>query len=506
MQRRDFLKAGGIATAGATAFGPGLFVPRRALGFGEAPHGDQGLLLPAAERATSVLEIFLYGGISQYESFYCVPDHGKDNGTHWHLYLKTGDVQKAIDACALQGLDLLERFGIDGLGQDVFLGPYVAPLRARPDLVARMRVAITAHDLEPHEAAIPQMLGGRGLGNPALAGLGAHVQRYFGELAGSATFGPKAWVLLHQSLNAFPTDNLRTASAIGLHPGSARPLPIKVDGAAELTSLLARGTVGERRSAHDALVADAISRYRARLTRPGEPAPLRAPRLTDLADAAEAVRHADQVGAVLKPKLFEKRSVQWCGHSVGTDAITMNLNLAAHLLTHPTAPARYICLIDGGLIPADGGGGYDTHEENPHTQARNLSHTLTGLCSIVNGPGEHDPRKLDLDKTLIVLTSEFGRTPYQQGKKGRNHWPYGFPVVFLGGPVRSQHQGVFGGCGPDGKAVVASTPQENRIAALLALGIWPFANESFNVADVPGAANEADAVQLVMQRQLGRPA
>lgn len=481
-------------------------MPRRALAFGEAPVGEEDLLLPSAERATSVLEIFLYGGISQYESFYCVPEHGKEKGTHWHLYLKSGDVLKAVDACALQGLELLDRFGHDALGQDVYLGPYVAPLRARPDLVERMRIAITAHDLEPHEAAIPQMLGGRGLGNPALAGLGAHVQRYYGELAAGPSLGPKSWVLLHQSLNAFPTDNLRTASAIGLHPGSARPLPIKVDGAGELTNLLARGTVGERRNAHDALVADAISRYRARLTRPGDSAPLRAPRLVDLSDAAEAVRHADQVGAILKPKLFEKLGALRCGHNVGIDAITMNLRLAAHLLTHPTAPARYICMIDGGLIPADGGGGYDTHEENPHTQARNLSHTLAGLARIINAPGEADPGKLDLDKTLVVLTSEFGRTPYQQGKKGRNHWPYGFPVVFLGGPVRSQHQGVFGACGPDARAVVASTPQENRIAALLALGIWPFANESFNVADVPGATSEAHAVQLVMQRQLGRAA
>jgi hypothetical protein len=41
------------------------------------------------------------------------------------------------------------------------------------------------------------------------------------------------------------------------------------------------------------------------------------------------------------------------------------------------------------------------------------------------------------------------------------------------------------------------------MAALLALGIWPFAQESYNVSDVPGASTEIEAALLVAQRQLG---
>ena len=503
VDRRTLLKTLSASAIGAAAVGPSVFSPRRAMAFGQAPIGHDSILLPPERRAENVLEIFLYGGISQYESFYCVPEHGKAKGTHYHLYLNSGDVQKAVDSCGLVGLDLTERFGQDALGQDVHLGPYVVPLRKRPDMVERMRVAITHHDLEPHEAAIPLMLGGRGLGNPALCGLGAHIQRYYTELNSLPARGPKAWVLLHSSLGAFPTDNLRTASAIGLHPGSARPLALKIDSSGELTSLLARATLGQHRSAHDALLAANIARYHERLVRPNTLTAVRAPRLTELTDAASAVRDSEQVAAMLEESLFVKQGISHCGQTVKVDPITMNLTMAAHLLTHPTSPARYVCVIDGGLIPADGGGGYDTHDENPHTQARNLSHTLNGLCAIINGPDEHDPHKLDLDKTLIVLTTEFGRTPFQQGKKGRNHWPYGFPVVFIGGPIRPENKGIFGACGPDARAVTGSTPQENRIAALLALGIWPFANESFNVADVPDALSEPDAVLLVLKRQLG---
>ncbi|WP_010586016.1 DUF1501 domain-containing protein [Schlesneria paludicola] len=41
-----------------------------------------------------------------------------------------------------------------------------------------------------------------------------------------------------------------------------------------------------------------------------------------------------------------------------------------------------------------------------------------------------------LDETLIVIGTEFGRTPGAQGSDGRDHHPYGFSVVLAGGGVR----------------------------------------------------------------------
>jgi hypothetical protein len=41
------------------------------------------------------------------------------------------------------------------------------------------------------------------------------------------------------------------------------------------------------------------------------------------------------------------------------------------------------------------------------------------------------------------------------------------------------------------------------MAALLALGIWPYAQESYNVSDVPGATGELEGALLVQERQLG---
>src|SRR5207253_1343248 len=103
-----------------------------------------------------------------------------------------------------------------------------------------------------------------------------------------------------------------------------------------------------------------------------------------------------------------------CGQSNPRDIPTMSLNAARHLLTHPTQPARYVCVSDTGLHEASGGGGYDTHSANAFDTARNFDNMLQALLGIINAPGETDPTKLSLDDTLIIFNTEFGRTPMAQ--------------------------------------------------------------------------------------------
>jgi hypothetical protein len=475
-----------------------LFAQRtRGLAFGASPETSS--LLPEASQVTSVLEVFLCGGVSQYESFYCVPEHGALDGTHWHLFANSSELASSLDACGIVE-PVLEPFAQDALGQMVHLGPFAAPLRRRPDLLQRLRICITRHDLAPHEAAIPLALSGRTLGNPAVAGLGAHVQRHFSETQSDA-LGPCAYVLLSSSLNSAFIDNLRTLMATGLHPARARPLGIQVDGAEQLTEQLARPAVGAQRAQVDALLSVYLDEYAARLTWPGG-AMLRAPSFTNFATAAGAMSQVGAISEVFEPAFFVPRPGVSCTHEVAVDSVGMQFGLAARLLSHPTRPARYVCIVDGGFVPnSNGGGAYDSHSDNSWVQARNLTHTLGALTNIIQKPGESAADKIDLDKTLVVLTTEFGRTPHAEGTSGRNHWPYGYPQMLLGGPIAAP--GVSGACGADARAVHAATPQESRIAALLALGIWPFSPEAFNVADVPGASNEEQAAARVLSSQLG---
>jgi uncharacterized protein (DUF1501 family) len=44
-----------------------------------------------------------------------------------------------------------------------------------------------------------------------------------------------------------------------------------------------------------------------------------------------------------------------------------------------------------------------------------------------------------LDETLVMVSSEFGRTPKINGNAGRDHWPKVFSVVLSGGGLKRGH-------------------------------------------------------------------
>jgi hypothetical protein len=67
----------------------------------------------------------------------------------------------------------------------------------------------------------------------------------------------------------------------------------------------------------------------------------------------------------------------------------------------------------------------DGHEKNCRSVDQPIAALLTDLKS----------RGL-LDSTLVVWAGEFGRTPFAQGRDGRDHNPFGFTVWLAGGGVK----------------------------------------------------------------------
>jgi hypothetical protein len=498
MKRRTFLTiaggAGGMALLGLRA--------ARAAPFGVFPTGSESVQLPEGVRAKRVLEVFLYGGLSQWETLYFVRGYGKPTdaqhpNTQYYAFASANAT--AFGNCG--AMDMARPFATDGMGAMVELGPFAARLWNRPDVVGRMRIVVQRHNLEPHEAAVPQALTGRPVGQPNAAGLGAHVQRARIDAGLSPNrASPHSYVF---ATGGISSDNIAAAASAGSHPGAARPLMIKTDNAAQFTSLLQRNTVGAGRATTDALIGAYHDQYNARLTWPGA-GRVRSARYDDLATAYTTTKNVDGIRAVLTDDLFAIKGGTSCGVTKSGDIPLMGLSAARHLLTHPTEPASYVCVSDVGLYEASGGGGYDTHTDNARDTANNFDNMLQSLLGIINGPGETDPTKLSLDDTLIILNTEFGRTPGPQGaSNGRNHHPYGYATAFIGGPVQ---KGITGAIGPDGFATQSASPSENRIAALLALGIWPYAPEGFAVSDVPGAGSELGGATQAMQKFLGRTA
>ena len=77
-------------------------------------------------------------------------------------------------------------------------------------------------------------------------------------------------------------------------------------------------------------------------------------------------------------------------------------------------------------------GGWDTHNENFVRVPERCNTLDQGLSALL---GDLDRRGM-LNETLVVLTSEFGRTPHINGNNGRDHYPKAFSSVMWGGGVR----------------------------------------------------------------------
>ncbi|MCB9877215.1 MAG: DUF1501 domain-containing protein [Planctomycetes bacterium] len=77
-------------------------------------------------------------------------------------------------------------------------------------------------------------------------------------------------------------------------------------------------------------------------------------------------------------------------------------------------------------------GGWDTHNDNFDRLETLLPPIDQGLGALL---ADLDARGL-LDETMVVLTSEFGRTPDIDQDDGRNHYPKAFSALLAGGGVR----------------------------------------------------------------------
>lgn len=525
MRRRSFLRAAGTvgAATAASAFGI-LRYPRgaRAAGWGAWPSDKDEARTPADRLATNVLELHINGGLNPWDTFYTVPDWGADEFTYVHQFAPDAgnfggqpNRDARFAACGYDGPLWVDSGISDGNGVPLSLGPWATPFRNRPDILARMRVVVMRHGNVAHEGANPLSFTGDSLGQPRLAGIGTTIQRYFSEnpeAGGGQRATPYAYVL-YPGLG-FSTFNSLSASAVGFHPGSARPLGVTVAPNSALTGLLAR-TGPYDRASFDAAITYYRQEFEARFRTGGLGAPARSLERSNYEYADFARRHAPDLQAVLTADQFDPiapPAVGMCNAAklLGQDMPRMQARLAANLLTRETDQARYVLWIDTGISPHPNGG-HDSHTVHTAQASLNLPHTLQALTEIIAPEGSNDPSLIDLDRTMIVINTEFGRTPYRQpegGETGTNHWPWGYVNIVIGGPVRTP--GSYGyinyepGGAEDGYAVEYLTPAENRMMVLQSMGIYPFSSQSFAVGDVRGGvANELDAALRVRDLYLG---
>lgn len=511
MERRQFI----AGLAGASLLGASwrLRSAEAASGaaakWGDYPAAAATAQVPVGQRAKNVLEIFVQGGLSPWESFYAVPDAawGKAKGWMWWTFhnqvstLPAADTMQGALAACMGGTPsaLTKPFATDSAGVPVSLGPHLMPLWPRDDILERLRVMVCSHEVMPHPQANCLAMTGHPFGAPKVTPLGTSVQHYFGAHAITPAATPYAYVIA-PPYRHFETNFLDTA---GVHIGTSPPLLLRATPESTLLDALKRANLGPYAATSDQLAGYYANRMRKRLTRPGATNAVRAPAAENFTQALHALENAASLSTLLAAELFKPVVAKTCGFVDSSDEFKMQLDVAVHLLRSNVGTTRHVQVIEPGYVSGPDAPSNDTHESHAQKATRNQWHLWTRLVSKINKPGENDPDKLDLDDTLVVINTEFGRSPWAQSGTGRNHFPYAYCTAMFGGPIGKAQKGFVGRINPDGTATDALTPAQMQAAVLAALGIYPFMSETFAVSDMGGAASEAAAALHLKKVVLG---
>lgn len=143
--------------------------------------------------------------------------------------------------------------------------------------------------------------------------------------------------------------------------------------------------------------------------------------------------------------------------------------LLARRLTEAGVPVVQVCCAAGDL---NGGQGdmWDTHGNNFN---RLKNHLLPVLDQGTTALLQDLERRGTLDDTLVVILTDFGRTPRVNGGAGRDHYPNVYSVAFAGGGIRGGQ--VYGSS--DAKAAFPLTqpcgPADLHATIFQQLGISP---------------------------------
>ena len=395
--RREFLQNGGLGF-GALALSDLMSAETRANGSTINPLAARPAHVPGT--AKNIIFLFMQGGPSQLESFDPKPVLKRFHGQLLPESLRDYDLAQinTADSKIMAPQFTFRRYGQSG--QEVSsIFPGLAEHADRLAIIRSMH-----HELFIHGSAMIMMHSGtRLLGHPSIGawvvyGLGcqsdnlpayiAMTDQHFrnGASMYSSGFLPAVYQGTDMRAEGAPIQNLVRHRQI-----SASEQRLLLDHINDLNRQYAATRPGDSRL--DARIANYELAFRMQSA---------APELIDLSRETRATQ--DLYGVNEEPSA---RFGRMC--------------LMARRMVE--RGVRYVQLICSG---------WDAHREcrkNHEEQAKKVDQPISGLITDLQQRGL-------LDSTLLVWVGEFGRTPIQQGNRGRDHHPYGFSAWMAGGGVR----------------------------------------------------------------------
>lgn len=412
-------------------------------------------------RARNCILLFLNGGASQYETFDPKPEGPSEvRGTYGAL------------ATRVPGLTLCE---------------LMPELARHPERYALVR-SVT-HTQPDHPAGVYWMITGRPYpraGNLAVAMSRQdhpHLGSTLALLRPTATRALPSFVTLPEQMN--PNGPIRAGQHAGFLGAALDPMVINGDpnapgftpGELRVTEGLTEGRLLRRR----ALLAQANLRARLEAeTAAGTALPPHLAQAFDLVSGGEAARAFD----------LERESPA-TRDRYGRHVFGQSTLLARRLVE---AGVRLVAVNWVRHDDGPGGQGWDSHANHlPWCRDELVPPTDRAVAALL---GDLDERGL-LAETLVLVLTEFGRTPHFNRDAGRDHWPHVFSVLLAGGGIRGGQ--VLGASTPDGAYPAADPVGPGDLAATLfhCLGIDP-ATEIRDPQDRPHPVAEGAVLHTLL--------
>ncbi len=137
---------------------------------------------------------------------------------------------------------------------------------------------------------------------------------------------------------------------------------------------------------------------------------------------------------------------------------------------------------------------YDTHHENFDFHIEQLGEFDRSFATLLDDLSQRGM----LDSTLVVVMSEFGRTPNINRNMGRDHWSRAWSVALAGCGVKGGT--MVGRTNDNGTAVTDRQVHGGHLfhTYFRALGLNPTRNHHINGRPIPMADPQADAIREVL--------
>ncbi len=400
MTRREMLQsasAGFGAVALATLMGDSAFGAQSKLdAVPLAPHFKP--------RVRNVIFLYMDGGVSQVDSFDPKPRLTQEDGKPFAMKMEPTQFDNNGDT--LGSPWEFNQYGESGIPvSDLFL--YVGACADELCVIRSMTSNFSEHNAANYFLHTGHGQAGRpSMGAWTVYGLGSESQNLPGYVVLNSGLVPSG------GIDCFASGFLPAAYQASMlraeRPTLANVAPTEPDPQLQRNKLDTMRALDaaamERTGQHDALEA-AIANYELAYRMQSA-----VPELTDLSGETDATK-----------KLY------------GLDSEYEQTRIyATQCLTARRLIERGVRFIELTCPPIKGADRWDAHAGlrfNHGNNAKAVDQPIAGLLKDLKGRGL-------LDETLVVWTGEFGRTPFAQGRDGRDHNPFGFSMWMAGGGIK----------------------------------------------------------------------